>query len=205
MGKNTILVTIVSLMSLSLNAFASVQKAAIEPTAAKIEWSATKKIGSGHTGTIALKTGEVQIDNGVITGGNLVIDMNTIAVTDIPATEKDNAKLKGHLVSDDFFAVKKNPEAKLVIKTSKVTTPGKLEVTGDLTIKGKTLPITFPVEMKTEAGKMVATGKLSVDRTKYGIRYGSGNFFKLPADRIINDTFELTFNVTATPATGTGG
>lgn len=169
----------------------------IDAAASKIEWAGTKKIGSGHTGLIAVKEGAVKMEGSKLTGGEIVIDMSKIAVTDIPATEKDNAKLVGHLSSEDFFDAKKFSTAKLAIKSSKEIAPGKLEVTADLTIKDVTKPITFPVEVKTDKGMTTAMGKLSVNRTEFGIKYGSGNFFKLAADRVINDNFDLTFNLTA--------
>jgi polyisoprenoid-binding protein YceI len=190
-------------ISIALPALASVKKVAVNPTESKVTWKAEKKAMAGHTGTIAIKTADVKIENGMIAkGSTLAMDMGSITVTDIPATQKENGELLGHLKSDDFFGVAKNPEAKLVVQSSKVTTPGTLEVTGDLTIKGQTLPITFPVTMTEKDGKTVATGKMVVDRVKYGIKYNSENVFKnLVANKVIKDQFEINFNLIGTTAT----
>jgi polyisoprenoid-binding protein YceI len=123
--------------------------------------------------------------------------MNSLSVTDIPKESKDNAKLVGHLQNADFFDTTKFPTAKLVIKSAKEIAPGKQEVTAQITIKGETDNITFPVEVSTNKDMTTAIGKISVNRTKFGVKYASANFFKLAADRIINDEFDLTFKVVA--------
>lgn len=186
-----------SLIALSSLAFANVQTLKVDPTQSKVNWLAGKKIGSTHNGSVSLKSGEVTLESNKIKSGKLVIDMTKITVEDIPATDSNNAKLKGHLESDDFFGVKKNQEAVLTIKNVKHDSATKATVTGDLTIKGKTHPVTFPVELTTTPNGTVAKGKVTVDRTKYDIKYNSANFFNLPVDRVINDNFDITFEVLA--------
>lgn len=186
---------ILSIISLSVVAHADIQKLELNPKQSQINWKADKEIGSFHTGTVALKSGEVVFNKDQLSGGTIVIDMNSIAVTDIPVSDANNKKLVGHLVSDDFFNVKKNQEAKLVIKNTKQISPNKLEVVGDLTIKDVTKPVKFPVEYSRNGKSYSAKGKIVVDRTQFGIKYGSKNFFKLAADRIIKNEFELDFAV----------
>jgi polyisoprenoid-binding protein YceI len=163
----------------------------------KVEWSGTKKIGSGHKGVVLLDYGSVTIENETIKSGEITVNLETIEVLDIPKTDENNKKLTDHLKSADFFEVEKFPKAKFVIKSSKKLADGQFEVTGDLTIKEITLPVTIPVKISMTNKETVATGNLKIDRTKFGIKYGSGNFFKLAADKIINDEFELTFKVVA--------
>lgn len=188
-------------------AFAKTDKkaAAAKPAAMKVDvatstitWKAEKKVASGHTGTIALKSGEVMMDKEKLVSGKLVADMTTIKVTDIPAGSEDNGKLTGHLNSDDFFATKNNSTAELTIKSAKETAPGKYEVTGDLKIKGITKPVTFPVTVEKKDGAYKATGTVTVDRTLYNIKYNSEVLgVQIPVDRIIKDQFTLNFDVTA--------
>jgi polyisoprenoid-binding protein YceI len=163
-----------------------------------LSWNATKKIGSGHSGTIALKRGQLQVENGMIKAGEFDIDMTKLAVTDIPASSKDNAKLVGHLRSDDFFSVEKNPTAAFVV--TKVTKgEGNTQmVTGNLTIKGVTQAVTFPAEVTKEGQGWKATAKITIDRTTFGVRYGSAKHFaNLMADRIINDNFDVNVELRA--------
>ena len=66
---------------------------------------------------------------------------------------------------------------------------GKLD--GSLTIKGKTEPVSLKY---TQKGKSY-TGTLKFDRTKFGIKYGSGNFFKGLGDKMIYDEVTVEFTV----------
>lgn len=155
-----------------------------------------KKVTGEHTGNVTAKKGNLVFKGEELSGGEIVVDMNTITSTDI--TDQDlNAKYVGHIKSPDFFDVAKHPEAKLVIKNSKKTDKG-LEVNGDLTFIGKTNPVTFLVTdlKKSEAG---VTGKstLVINRTKWGLVYGSGSFIKGLGDKAINDEFTLAINLSA--------
>src|SRR5690242_2181247 len=73
-----------------------------------------KKVTGEHTGNIKVKSGVLQHDGKVITGGAFDIDMNSISNTDLTNAEY-NQKLVGHLKSDDFFGVDKFPVASFKI------------------------------------------------------------------------------------------
>lgn len=165
-----------------------VQAKSLKVNAAKsqITWLG-KKVTGEHSGTIALKSGELNADDKAILGGQFVVDMNSIKNTDLTDAEW-NGKLVGHLKSDDFFAVEKFPEAKLVITKKAAFSGNKATVTGDLTIKGQTHPVTFTV---TKAGNTYKAD-ITIDRSKYDIRYGSKSFFDNLGDKVINDEFYLT-------------
>ncbi|OAB81702.1 YceI family protein [Cochleicola gelatinilyticus] len=148
-----------------------------------IEWKGKKVLGS-HNGTINLQSGYLEIENEQLTGGEFVVDMTSINVMDLEGEGKE--KLEGHLKSDDFFGIETYPTAKLVIKNATKNADGYL-VNGDLTIKGETHPVNFDMDMGTD----FASTTLKVDRTKFGVRYGSGSFFDNLGDNTISDTFEL--------------
>ena len=93
--------------------------------------------------------------------------------------------------SEDFFQVEKWPTAKLVIKSVKGE-----KVKGELTIKDKTNPVEFTA--KNEKG--FYTGTLKFDRTKFGMIYGSGNFFKNLGDKMIENDVTLDFKVKVKPS-----
>jgi polyisoprenoid-binding protein YceI len=125
--------------------------------------------------------------------------MASLKVEDL--TGGSNEKLVGHLKSDDFFSVEKNPTATFVI-TSVAPLKGdacgnNATITGDLTIKGKTNPLSFPAKVGVKNGMAAASGTATIDRTKYDIRYRSKSFFESIGDKAIDDTFTLTFNVIA--------
>lgn len=155
-----------------------------------IDWVG-KKVTGAHNGTIAIKEGEFILQDGILTGGEFVIDTTSIKILDVtdPAT---NTQFAGHLASDDFFSIEKYREAKFVI-----TAVSGNHVTGDLTIKGITHPIGFDSVLSVSDGTLTANGKLIIDRTKYGMRFRSGNFFKDLGDTLIYNDFELNVSVTA--------
>ncbi|WP_423127850.1 YceI family protein [Gaoshiqia sp. Z1-71] len=145
-----------------------------------------KKVTGQHNGTINLKSGELNVDGSSIAGGEFIIDMKSIKNLDITDSET-NQKLVGHLKSDDFFSVETYPEAKLVIKEKAMFSGNSAKVTGDLTIKGITNPVTFDV---TRDGN-VYTSDITVDRSKYNVRYGSGSFFSNLGNNLIYDEFVI--------------
>ncbi len=161
-----------------------------------IEWTG-KKVTGQHQGTIMLKEGSINVDGDQLINGILVIDMNTIMVTDIE-DEETNAKLKGHLYSDDFFGVKKNPTAVLKINSTKKVKDDNYIIMADLTIKGHTEQIEIPAVIMMVDDKVVVIGEVEIDRTKFGIKYGSGSFFDDLGDKAIYDNFTVKFKIAAT-------
>ncbi len=161
----------------------------------KLEWVG-KKVTGQHNGVINIHDGEVTVENGMISGGTLWIDMGSITVLDIE-DEGTNAKLTGHLKSPDFFSVENHPKSKLEI--TKVESKGgdKYHIHGNLTIKDITEKVEIPATIKMEEGKLVAIGETEIDRTKYDIKYGSGKFFDDLGDKMIDDNFMVKFKVGA--------
>jgi polyisoprenoid-binding protein YceI len=157
----------------------------VDTTASKIEWTASKVTGSTHAGTVNILEGGLQIANGAISGGKFTIDMNSINVTDLEGGMKK--KLEGHLNSDDFFAVKAFKTANLAIKNVDGNT-----VTADITIKGITSEIEFPVELSiAEDGTLTASASIEVDRSKHDVRYGSDSFFDNLGDKAIDNIIKF--------------
>ncbi|MGB5321497.1 YceI family protein [Lutimonas sp.] len=149
-----------------------------------VTWKGYKVTGS-HTGSIALKEGSLEFKDEKLVGGEFTIDMTSVENTDMEGEYK--AKLEGHLKSDDFFGVENYPTAKLVFNKVKSTGKNSYEVTGDLTIKGKTNPVTFDISIYGNK----ATANLKIDRTKFDVRYGSTSFFDNLQDKAIYDEFDL--------------
>ncbi|SKB62713.1 Polyisoprenoid-binding protein YceI [Daejeonella lutea] len=154
-----------------------------------IDWTA-KKVGGGHTGTIKITSGNLVHNGKSLTKGTFLINMASIT--------SDNARVTTHLKSDDFFAAEKNPNSKFEI--TKVTPAGtdRVNIAGNLTIKGITQPISFPATVKTQKGIIVAVANgIRVDRTKYDIKFRSKTFFLDIGDRAVDDEFELNINLVA--------
>jgi polyisoprenoid-binding protein YceI len=185
MKKRTIFTAAAPVLIFTTVAFTTIKKN-VDVEASTVEWTGKKITGSAHYGTIDLKQGYLSLtEDGKLVGGEFVIDMNTIVVTDLSGDGK--AKLEGHLNSDDFFGVSNYDTSKLVITEATPKSGNTYAVTGDLTIKGKTEPVTFDMIVNSNT----ATAKVAIDRTKFGIRYGSGSFFDNLGDNTINNNFTL--------------
>jgi polyisoprenoid-binding protein YceI len=196
------LMTMVLAVSTTLSAMASDKPMAatykIDNAATKVKWIADKKVGAGHNGFVAVKEGSLNVQGDLITGGEISVDMNTISVADIPATDEYNGKLVGHLKAPDFFDVAKYPSAKLVIKGSEKSKTG-LKIKGELTFIGKTNPVEFDAVVTKNDKIMTAKSDVVIDRTKWGLKYNSENWFKqLAGDKIIKDNFTLSVDISAT-------
>lgn len=149
-----------------------------------------KKVTGQHSGIVSLQSGSIVFDNNRPVSGNLVMDMNSIKVTDLQGEYAE--KLRGHLNGKDFFDVENNPTANFVLKNSAATAdPKKFVITGDLTIKGITQSVSFDAMFEMDH----ATANIMIDRTKFGIKYGSGTFFQNLGDKAINDVFDLNVDL----------
>lgn len=164
------------------------EKVPVKTSESKVTWKAYKVTGS-HTGTVDLKEGALIFDEGTLTGGEFSVDMTSLISTDLEGEYKE--KLEGHLKSDDFFGVSENPTSKLVFTEVKATGKNSYEVTGDLTIKGITKPVTFDVSIYGNK----ATATMKIDRAQYNVRYGSGSFFENLGDKTIYDEFDLVVDL----------
>lgn len=149
-----------------------------------ISWTGRKVTGE-HVGIIKFKDGVLIFKDKKVAGGSFTADMTTLENTD--QTGKSKAKLEGHLKSADFFNTEEYKTAKLDFKTIKLKKKNNYEVVADLTIKGKTNPVTFDLVIIGNK----ADANLVIDRTKYGIQYGSGSFFDDLGDQTIYDEFEF--------------
>ena len=153
-----------------------------------VKWVGEKVTGS-HEGVISIKEANLIFDDNILTGGEVIIDMSTINCTDLSGPYK--SKLEEHLNSDDFFNVSDYPVSKLEITKCSKLNKNKYNIVANLTIKD----ITESIEFETELFDNVATANLNIDRTKFGIKYSSGSFFKNLGDKMIYDNFSLTVNI----------
>jgi polyisoprenoid-binding protein YceI len=173
-------------------------KVSLSSEQSAISWIGRKVTGS-HSGTVGLKEGEVLLEGDSIKSGSFQIDLSQLQVTDIKDAE-NNAKLVGHLKSADFFAVTAFPTVQFTIDQAeklKAPLPSGENVTikGSLTVKGITKSVEFPARVLVKDGVAEASGKVTLDRTNWDIKYKSGKFFQGLGDKLIYDTFEVDFSV----------
>ncbi|MFD1874704.1 YceI family protein [Hymenobacter bucti] len=186
--------------SVAKTATAAVAAYKVQPQLSTLGWEG-KAVTHGHNGTMQFTGGDLQVRNNMVTGGTVTVDMKTMKATDITDAE-NQAKFVGHMSSGDFFDAPAYPTSVFKIKSVAPIAGAKADadnatITGDMTIKGVTQQISFPAKVGVKNGVAAATGKVTIDRTKFGLKYGSKTFFDSIGDKAINDEFTLTFNVIA--------
>lgn len=164
----------------------------IDTQKSKITWVG-KKVTGQHNGTIALLDGTLTT-KGKKMSGSFTIDMTTLK------DAENNARLETHLKSDDFFSTEKHPKSTFVSSSIESKGSDQYEVTGKLTIKGITNEIQFPATIQVVGGQLQAKAKIVVDRTKFDIKFRSGNFFENLGDKAIEDNFELNVELVGVEA-----
>lgn len=189
--KKLILVLVGLVMAQSL-AFA--ESYAVKADASEVKWTATKVTGK-HFGKINVQAGAIEFTDGQFSGGEAVIDTTSISVEDLQGGGKE--KLTKHLKSADFFDIQQFPTATIKITEVKPAGENLYDVTADLTIKGITKPVTFQANVVKNESGVTAAAAISIDRTTYDIRYGSGKFFENLGDKTIHDTFTLDVSISA--------
>ncbi|MCC3153926.1 YceI family protein [Hymenobacter sp. BT770] len=175
----------------------------LQPQLSTLGWDG-KAVTHGHNGTMQFADGDLLVKGNAIVGGTVTVDMKTMKATDITDAE-NQAKFVGHMSSDDFFGVATYPTSTFkIVSVAPIKGAAKdannATITGDMTIKGVTQRLSFPAKVGVKDGVAAATGKMTIDRTKFGLKYGSKSFFESIGDKAIYDTFDLTFNVIAKKA-----
>lgn len=167
-----------------------------------VNWEGFKPAGS-HRGTINIKEGSVWVSGKDITGGQFVLDMSSVDVTDLSGEKK--GYLEDHLKSGDFFDLENHKTANFEI-TKVVNLKGDNTAThmiyGNLQLRDVTKNIGFKTIVKVKDGVLQAvTPKFKIDRTNWNVKYNSSKFSKdLLKDKIIQDNVDISISFAAKKA-----
>ncbi len=173
----------------------------MDPQSTKIMWRGTKP-GGEHHGTVMAEEGKLNFENGNITAGTFIIDLNSIVNEDLKGDM--NGRLVGHLKSEDFFYTEQYPEAVFeMVSVNEYSGEATLEgieptheITGNLTMRGQTKSITFPARVEAEGNQVsVRTNEFAIDRTKWGVNFKSKSVFNELKDDYIGDMINLKFDI----------
>ena len=165
----------------------------------QIDWIGSKIVGDQHTGYLKLSTGSLNMEDGLIVGGSFVVDMNSLTCTDLDESS-GKGKLEEHLKDGDFFDTQQYPVGKFEIASVKVV-EGNMdathEITGNLTLKDVTKSITIPAKVElSENGISATTPQFKINRTEWGIKYGSG-LLGIAQNKAIDDDVALKISLVA--------
>jgi len=139
-------------------------------------------------------------------GGSLVLDEQDITKSRVDVTidagsiDTKEDKRDAHLRSADFFDAEAFPQLTFKSTAVKKVSDEELEVTGDLTIRGQTKPITLKVESNgqiqdpwggTRAG---FSAKASISRKEFGLHW---NALLETGGVVVGDKIEISLEIEA--------
>ena len=144
---------------------AAADKYALTGDNTKVTFVGAKKNGK-HEGGFKKLAGTATAD-GDLTGLKIEVDIDTTSLW------SDNDNLTKHLKNPDFFAVNDHPKA--TFKSTKVEkTDAGYTITGDLTMLGKTKPVTIPAKAAVAGDTLTLTSEFKIAKSNWGMNYGKG-------------------------------
>jgi polyisoprenoid-binding protein YceI len=171
-----------------------------------VNWKAFHKGGMApRWGTLNVKSGDLSVEGGQLAAGNFVIDMNSIKVDPASVTEKDKkpGDLETHLKTPDFFDTAKNPTSEFKITSvadlkdapKDAVAGANKTVSGNLTLSGKTMNVTFPAKVDVTDTSASVNAKFTVNRADWGLKFGTSEAD--PAEWMISKDIEIAVDVKA--------
>ncbi|HSJ04786.1 MAG: YceI family protein [Verrucomicrobium sp.] len=173
----------------------------------KVVWVGRNLINH-HWGHVQISEGHVVFENGQPVSGAVIVDLREITCADLAGGPLHDVLIH-HLESDDFFDVENHPEAQFVFDKVEVCAeaPGchNLKLLGDFTMRGQTHAVTVVgAAGYTPDGHAAMQATLILDRTQWGVVYGSGRFFHRLASHLVNDHIELQLRILTLAAVRNG-
>jgi len=167
---------------------------AVDVAESRIEWIG-RNPNTTHYGTIGLSKGGITLNNGQI-GGSFEINMKSIKNINLEGDPLQPVLIK-HLMSDDFFFVKMFPTATFTITSANpineaISSESNFEVQGILELRGVKKDIHFLANASGEqCGEVKIEAHFDLDRTRWGIIYGSTRFFEHLGMHLVFDSITI--------------
>ncbi len=198
---------------------------AINTGSSTVGWMGYKPTGK-HNGTIPISEGSLAVRDGKIEGGTIIMNVADIQNEDLAGDEESQGKLLGHLKSEDFFDAANFPTATFEITsvepfdtsveiveneefetdfTPATNTENMVDqpthtITGNLTMRGTTLAVSFPAKVSMADNSISASAKFNIDRTNWGLSYGDeASVADKAKDRFIYNTVNVSLDIKASP------
>ncbi len=104
---------------------------------------------------------------------------------DTASFDMGQADYNKEIAKKEWFNSAQFPKATFVSTSIAPAGGNKLKVTGKLTIKGKTLDVSFPLSVKPEGGKQVFEGQLPIKRLAFNVGEGEWHDTSMVADEVV--------------------
>lgn len=167
--------------------------------ASRVQWTGRNLLNK-HFGTVALQSGSLNFADGQLKDGEIVFDLAQLVCSDLFGSELHDV-LIAHLHNDDFLDLENHPTTTLTITSANPIAGAaagapNLRLNCQLTLKGQTHPLLIEATSgMTPDGKAAAQTTFSIDRTQWGINYGSGKLFHRLAGHLVNDLIDFEVKI----------
>jgi polyisoprenoid-binding protein YceI len=149
-----------------------------------LTWVGAKVTGK-HEGGFKTFKGALEVVDGDLTKSRVKVDI------DLASVFTDSEKLVAHLKNADFFAVDQFPTARFVSTGFKKGEGTRVEVTGELTLRGVTKPISFPADVTLGEAQADVKAEFTINRQQFGVAYPG------KPDNLISDEVRIALEVHA--------
>jgi polyisoprenoid-binding protein YceI len=105
--------------------------------------------------------------NGTVTAAGDVTGTVTVAAASVDTKNKQRDK---HLRSADFFDIANHPHFTFAVD-GVIPADGGVRVTGSLTVRGRTLPVSFDTTVSSADGEVQLDGAIPVNRADFGLTW----------------------------------
>lgn len=166
-----------------------------------VDWKAWHLGKTGERfGSVMLVSGEALVNEGVLAGGNFVMDIAGLTVTNFGADTAQNEKLRGHLTNADFFLTDSFPTATFeIVSVDTMSGDFNSKINGNLTIKGISKNISFNANVQITENLVALTSEnFEVNREDWGLTYNAEGTAGVPVDYLIAKEIAFTIHAEVT-------
>lgn len=172
----------------------------INPVESTLMWWG-RNANTTHHGTVGISSGVLHVNNGAF-GGTVTLNMASIQNIDLQGTEL-HPVLEHHLKSDDFFFTQLFPSAILKMEKAVPMQPQSptmptFMISGDLGLRGLHGAVQFPATVTVlDDEHITLEAHFDIDRTDWGVLYGSTRFFKHLSYHLVFDHISIQVRLVA--------
>ena len=166
----------------------AIKKWVLDPAHTQIEFKVKHMMISTVTGSFSEYDGNVETEGEDFMKAK--VDFSVV----VASLTTGNAERDAHLKGPDFFDVAKFPISTFVITKVAPADSGRVNVSGNLTIKGETRNITFPAKIELDENTLKGKANFDIDRTQWKMNYGND---KTLGDKFISETVNIELDIEA--------
>jgi len=169
-------------------------------TESRIGWTG-RNSNTCHFGTVDVSGGHLHVEDSIIQG-SVTVDMESIENLSLAGSDLQQV-LISHLKSEDFFLTDAFPAARFNIRGGRFTrepdvTRPNCEINGTLELRGIQNDLNFQaIVTKWLDGHLHFSAHFDLDRTLWGVTYGSGSYYQHLGMHSLFDLISIELRIVA--------